>query len=251
MAEGLADVADTAPATDVRGKRGKNTMSMRTPVDLFKRYRSEYVATKTPRLVQVEPAHFLTLVSEESLDGFSDENAEVTSLYAVASVLRSIVVAVHHRDFILGKLERISQCDGLTPNALRWKIMIRIPDFVTPDDLARAAESMLSIAGSSANSTWIRYSQIQVHSENLCVQALHVGPDDADAESNTWAFLRGFALTQGLQQAGPLHAIYLSSSRRVPPEHLRTLLRFPVRAVSVTEANDGSEENLLIEEVVI
>ena len=129
--------------------------------------------------------------------------------------------------------------------------MIRIPDFVTPDDLAGAVESMLPLAESSANPIWIRRLQIQAHSENLCVQALHVGPDDDDAESNIWSFLHGFALTQGLQQAGPLHAIYLSSSRRVPPEHLRTLLRFPVRAVSVTEANDGSEKNLLIEEVVI
>ena len=56
---------------------------------------------------------------------------------------------------------------------------------------------------------------------------LHVGPY-ADEPASV-ARMEAFAKEQGLRFCGRHHEIYLSDPRRVPPERLRTILRYPVR----------------------
>ena len=63
--------------------------------------------------------------------------------------------------------------------------------------------------------------------EGRCVQMLHVGPY-ADEPASV-ARMEAFAKEQGLRFRGRHHEIYLSDPRRVPPERLRTILRYPVR----------------------
>ncbi len=55
---------------------------------------------------------------------------------------------------------------------------------------------------------------------------LHVGP--YSEECATIARMQTFANENGCALGGPHHEIYLSDPRRVPPERLRTILRFPI-----------------------
>jgi hypothetical protein len=66
-------------------------------------------------------------------------------------------------------------------------------------------------------------------SEGRCVQTLHVGAfdDEADVLARMHdEFIPG----NGLRMVGKHHEIYLSDTRRVPPEKQRTILRQPVAA---------------------
>ena len=64
-----------------------------------------------------------------------------------------------------------------------------------------------------------------------CVQTLHIGPFDAEAE-----VLRQlhdeFVPSNGLRMVGKHHEIYFSDFRKTAPDKLRTVLRQPVEPVS-------------------
>jgi hypothetical protein len=212
------------------------TTRTRTRLDLFKRYRNEYVAPKQPRLIQIEPSQYLVIAARgESND--SDTNAQEKALYAVASALRTVTTDAHQRDFILGKLEwLLSDDDAEAPTHRQpCKVMMRVPDFVTRDDVAHAVAALLARGPDAATAQWVRQAHLEPIDEGLCVQVLHAGPNDVRAQAKTLALLHNFAQTQGFETAGPIHVVYLASSHHVPPEHLRTLLRWPVRTVSQAE----------------
>jgi hypothetical protein len=55
---------------------------------------------------------------------------------------------------------------------------------------------------------------------------LHIGP--YNQENKTIDQMLAFVKREGLACRGKHHEIYLSDPRRVPPDRLRTILRFPV-----------------------
>jgi hypothetical protein len=64
-------------------------------------------------------------------------------------------------------------------------------------------------------------------SEGCCVQTLHVGTFDDEAELLA-RMHDEFIPGNGLRMVGKHHEIYLSDTRRVAPEKQRTILRQPV-----------------------
>ena len=62
--------------------------------------------------------------------------------------------------------------------------------------------------------------------EGLVVEAMHVGPYDAEPE--TIAKMHALATSAGLAPRGPHHEIYLGDPRRTDPSRLRTVLRQPL-----------------------
>jgi hypothetical protein len=104
----------------------------------------------------------------------------------------------------------------------RWKLLIRVPEFISDRDLKTAMEKVKA-KGKSADTGAVRLETIH---EGKCVQVLHVGP--YGDEPATIARIKAFAAAQGLSFRGLHHEIYLSDPRRVAPERLRTILRQPV-----------------------
>lgn len=209
-------------------------MTTRTRLDLFKRYRNEYVAPKQPRLIQIEPAQYLDIAASDESDGLAPDALE-KALYAVVSVLRTVTTDVHQRDFILGKLEWLLRDDD-AEREYPCKVMMRVPDFVTSDDVSHAVAVLLARGPDAATAQWVRQAHLEQIDEGMCVQVLHAGPNDIHAQAKTLALLHDFAQAQVFATVGPIHAVYLASSHHVPPEHLRTLLRWPVRTISEAEA---------------
>lgn len=70
---------------------------------------------------------------------------------------------------------------------------------------------------------------LETLSEGLCVQVLHVGSYDDEAQL-LQRMHHEFIPSQGLTMVGKHHEIYLSDPRKVEPARLKTILRQPVTA---------------------
>ncbi|HET9709659.1 MAG TPA: GyrI-like domain-containing protein [Gemmatimonadales bacterium] len=194
--------------------------------DLYRRYKREYVAPKNPALVRVGPARYL------SVSGRGDPNgpgfgAAVGALYGVAFTIKMAKKAAK-KDYVVAKLEglwwggsRGKLLIDSPRSTWRWKILIRVPPFVTVSDLGRAKRELLRRGKSGGT---VRLESLR---EGRVVQLLHVGPYDREHES--LGRMEEFARAGGMRFAGRHHEIYLSDPRRVAPARLRTILRRPVR----------------------
>lgn len=109
-------------------------------------------------------------------------------------------------------------------NDLVYRLMIRQPDFVTPEF---AAENLEAVAAKK-KLPLIREASFQRLKEGRCVQMLHLGPY-AD-EPASFARMKDFCRKESLARIGHDHReIYLSDARKTAPDKLKTILRFPVR----------------------
>jgi hypothetical protein len=108
------------------------------------------------------------------------------------------------------------------PDTWNWKVIIRVPDFISAKDL-KDAIAALREKGKPPESADVK---LETLAEGQCVQMLHVGPYSTERE--TISQMLALAEEKGLSCHGLHHEIYLSDPRRVPPERLRTILRLPV-----------------------
>lgn len=195
-------------------------------LDLYRRYKSEYIAPKVPTLVRVGPARYL------SVSGRGDPNgpgfdAAVGALYGVAFTIKMAKKAAN-RDYAVAKLEglwwggrRGKLLIDSPRSTWRWKILIRVPPFVTASDLTRARRELVRRGKSGGT---VRLESLR---EGRVVQMLHVGP--YDREHASLGRMEEFARAHRVRFTGRHHEIYLSDPRRVAPGKLRTILRRPVR----------------------
>jgi hypothetical protein len=104
--------------------------------------------------------------------------------------------------------------------------MIMVPDWIDQDMSADATEQV------AAKDRPRRLDEIRLGrlSEGRCVQILHVGSYDDEAEVLA-RMHHEFIPNNGLWMVGKHHEIYLRDSRKVAPERLRTILRQPVSAL--------------------
>jgi hypothetical protein len=86
-----------------------------------------------------------------------------------------------------------------------------------------------AVAQAAAKKPFARVGEVRLGllCEGRCVQTLHVGPFDAEAD--VLAQMHDvFIPARGLRMVGKHHEIYLNDFRRVAPAKLRTILRQPV-----------------------
>ena len=195
-------------------------------LDLYRTHRSEYSQPKTPRLVRVKSADYLTITGSGEPDGKAF-TAALAALYGVAYTIR---MAQQHlgRDYKICKLEGIWWGDaeggsGVPPTEQNWKLLIRVPDFVGAEDVNEAKAALRE----KGRDPEVREVELEDLAEGTCVQMLHVGPHCREAE--TLASMRQFAQKQGFEFHGRRHKIYVSDPSRVAEEKLKTILRVPVR----------------------
>lgn len=87
----------------------------------------------------------------------------------------------------------------------------------------------IGLAGARNRSARLDDVLLETLSEGRCVQTLHVGSFDDEAE--VLAHLHDdFIPRNGFSMVGKHHEIYLSDFRKVAPEKQRTILRQPVAA---------------------
>jgi hypothetical protein len=196
-------------------------------IDLYQLHKKEYAAPKKPTLVHIGPANYLA-IEGRGRPGDAGFTAQIGALYAVAFTVKMRRKFAGQQDYTICKLEAQWLETGChetavkTGGAWRWRLLIRTPDFVSAADL-REAVAVLLEKGKPAEVKAVKLAALD---EGSCVQMLHVGPYDREAE--TLATMTAFAVQRGLRPTGLHHEIYLSDPRRVPPERLKTILRQPV-----------------------
>ena len=205
---------------------------MTTKAD-FKKELDAYRAKRGAfRIVDVPALQYLMI------DGHGDPNtspafAEATgALYPLAYALKFASRQTLGRDYVVMPLEGLWWADDLaTFTAARdksrwdWTLMIMVPDWITAG-MVEAAVARVRARSAPARLDDVR---LEALAEGRCVQALHVGPYDAEAE-----LLRRmhdeFIPQHRLVPTGRHHEVYLSDPRRADPARLRTILRQPVAA---------------------
>lgn len=114
--------------------------------------------------------------------------------------------------------------DILDKNTLVFNLMIRQPDFVT-DEMAQEALRRTTLKKPHELLEKVQFTEIE---EGVCVQMLHLGSYDNEAQS--FKIMEKFCQENNLCRESKQHReIYLSDARKVAPEKLKTVLRFKVR----------------------
>jgi hypothetical protein len=182
------------------------------------------------RIVDVPDLQYLMI------DGHGDPNTApaypeaLAALYPVAYKLKFASKRELGRDYVVPPLEALWWAADMEAFTARrdksqwdWTVMIMAPDWIT-GAMVEAARATVAATAPSSTLDALRLDTLH---EGRCVQTLHVGPYDAEAEVLA-ELHHGFIPTAGLRMTGKHHEIYLSDVRRVEPAKLRTILRQPV-----------------------
>lgn len=197
----------------------------------FKRELACYRAKRdTPQLVEVPDMRYLMV------DGRGDPNSPagadaISTLFPIAYALKFASRRELGRDHVVMPLEGLWWADDMDTftthrdkNRWSWTLMIMIPDWITGE----MVDAAVGRVAAKARPPRLDDVRTETLSEGLCVQALHIGSYD-DEGPLLERMHTGFVPEHDLVMTGRHHEVYLSDSRRVPPERLRTILRQPVR----------------------
>ena len=205
--------------------------------DFKKEYKEFYMPKNKPGIVTVPAMNYI------AVRGKGDPNQEdgeyrqsIVLLYGIAFTIKMSKKGDHriegYYDYVVPPLEGFWWQDGVYgvdyahKEAFHWISVIRLPDFVTAEDLAWAAEE-----ASRKKKADFSKAEFLTCDEGLCVQCMHIGP--YDTEPATVALMHEYADRQGYVPditADRLHhEIYLSDARKVIPEKRKTVIRHPIR----------------------
>ncbi len=205
--------------------------------DFKKEYKEFYLPKAKPELIEVPPMNYIAVRGEgdPNVEGGAYKTA-IGLLYGVAFTVKMSKLGDRriegYFDYVVPPLEGFWRQEGVCgfdyarKDTFQWTSVIRLPDFVRPEDVDWA----VSEAGRKKGQDFSAVEFLTVE-EGLCVQMMHVGPFDAEPESV--AKMDRFLAEQGYENdftdTRRHHEIYLSDARRVPPERWRTVIRHPVR----------------------
>ncbi|ASO22069.1 hypothetical protein FHR81_004922 [Actinoalloteichus hoggarensis] len=186
------------------------------------------------RIVTVPELRYLMI------DGHGDPNTSpafaeaIEALYPVAYKLKFASKREHGRDYVVPPLEgRWRAADLASFTTARdksrwdWTLMIMTPDWLDQDAVAAAVEQ----AGRKSPPARLDDIRLETLVEGTCVQTLHVGSFDEEAEVLA-RMHEEFIPDNGLRMVAEHHEIYLSDFRKTAQAKLRTVLRQPVRSTA-------------------
>jgi hypothetical protein len=204
-------------------------MKTQEKIDLFKLCKKEYSMSRKPVLIEMKPAVYLA-IEGRGQPGGEDFKRRIGALYGIAFTVKMTRKFGGGQDYAISKLEaqwwgKDGEEDfvGLAKESLCWKLLIRTPEFVTANEVERAAE----VLKEKGKAEPVQEVGLEKLGKGFCVQMLHVGP--YDEEERSLAVMRSYAEVNGYEMHGRHHEVYISDPRRVEPGKLKTILRRPVR----------------------
>ena len=204
------------------------------PFDYKKEYKEFYLPKDEPEIRDIPAMNFIAVRGE------GDPNREdgaykaaIGLLYGIAFTIKMSKLGKHklegYFDYVVPPLEGFWQ-QGQTGTAdkaaFRWVSVIRLPDFVTEEELCWAKQAAWEKKKLDCGSM-----EFLTVEEGLCVQCMHLGPFDTEAETvaRMDSFLAEKGYVNDLSETRMHHEIYLSDARRVIPEKWKTVIRHPIR----------------------
>jgi hypothetical protein len=196
-------------------------------LDLTKEFKAYYTAKAMPEQVKFGSINYLTITGKGEPGG--EEFLEKTSaLYPVAYSIKKICKS-KDMDFAVPKLEGLWWVKSDKPafsvprSEWFWKLLIRMPDFVSADIFTNAVEEVMKKKKISVANE-VKFEKID---EGNLVSILHVGPYATEPESI--GKMDAFISKNNLKKNGHHHEIYLSDPNKSEAGKMKTILRQPVK----------------------
>ena len=205
--------------------------------DFKKEYKEFYLPKNQPEIVTVPPMTYV------AVRGRGDPNEEGGSYKAAIGVLYAVAYTIKmsklgdrriegYFDFVVPPLEGFWRQEGVqgvdysNKTAFHWISCMRLPQFVTRDELAWAAEEAARKKKLDCSAA-----ELLTVDEGLCVQMMHHGPYDDEPASvaRMDAFLALQGYENDFESGRQHHEIYLSDARKVSPDKWKTVIRHPIR----------------------
>ncbi len=200
-----------------------------------KHERDIYLPGVQPQMLKLPPFNFFTIQGRGNPNGPQFPKV-IEALYAISYTVRMSAKAGlapdGYFDYTVYPLEGIwdlseagRQKDGgtLDKDDLVFELMIRQPEFVTPD----FAAEMLARAQRKKPSELLDQVRFKTLTEGLCVQMLHLGSYDREPES--FQLMADYCRQNQLVRKSRRHReIYLTDARKTAPGKLKTVLRIQV-----------------------
>jgi hypothetical protein len=202
----------------------------------WKKVDKQYYLPKTqPELIKVPSFKFFSILGQGDPNDkpFQENIGVLYSLsYAIKMSPKNNFAPKDYFDYTVYPLEGIwdlseeakkSNLKTLDKSQLVFNLMIRQPDFVTPDFALEAIERTKK----KKYHPLLEKVRFEIIEDNLCIQMMHIG--SYDNEPASFAQMEDFCQHNNYKRESKQHReIYLSDFRKVSPEKLKTVLRFRI-----------------------
>ncbi|EUJ45224.1 GyrI-like domain-containing protein [Listeria riparia] len=196
-----------------------------------KQDKSIYLPKQAPEIIDVPTMKYFTISGKGNPNSpaFSELIKTLyAASYAVKMMPKKVAAPEGYYDYTVFPLEGFWTLEpgskALDKERLIFKIMIRQPDFITPELFDYAKETIIKKV-SPENRDLLKLEEI---TEGLNLQMLHIG--SFDDEPATFAQMETFCGQNNLIRLSKSHKeIYLSDVNKVAPDKLKTTLRFEIK----------------------
>ncbi|ALV22407.1 GyrI-like domain-containing protein [Carnobacterium antarcticum] len=199
-----------------------------------KKDKNIYLPKEQPTIVTLPKIQYLMIEGEGNPNG-SGFSQTIEALYAYSYALkmspRKGIETAGYYDYTVFPLEafwdsKVPVVKGapLDKDQLLYCIMIRQPEFITEMLVEKVEETVAKkVPKEMRDRVFLRSLE-----EGRNLQILHVG--SYDDEPRSFQRMSDYCDEQGLERIGHVHKeIYLSDARKVAPDKLKTVLRFPIK----------------------
>ena len=209
--------------------------------DYKKEYKEFYMPKKKPSIVEIPKMNYIAVRGKGNPN---DENGEYKNsiglLYAIAFTIKMSYKGTYKIDgyfeYVVPPLEGFwwqENTKGFDYNRkedMQFISVIRLPDFVTEDDFKWAVDEATQKKKQD-------FSKVEffTYEEGICVQCMHIGSYDNEPETATLMHKHmeenGYELD--ITNSRLHHEIYLSDPRRCDESKLKTVIRHPIKKISM------------------
>lgn len=207
--------------------------------DFKKEYKEFYSPKDEPSIITIPKANYLAVKGNgnPNIEGGEYQSA-IAILYAVAYTLKMSYKTDYQIkgffEYVVPPLEGFWWQDGIEgidyshKESFNWLSVIRVPDFISLNDVDWAKERATKKKKIDCNPL-----ELLAIDEGLCVQIMHHGP--YDDEPATVKLMDDYIARQGYQndfkENRLHHEIYLSDPRKTAKEKTKTIIRHPIRKI--------------------
>jgi hypothetical protein len=207
-------------------------------MDYKKTEKQFYLPKTTPQVIDIPEMTFLAVAGKGDPNTSEAYAAAIQTLYGLSYAIRMNKTLPGYFAYVVPPLEGLWTLDDggaftgggqaiVDKGQFLWTMMIRQPNFVTPE-IFENAKQVLAKKKPQLDLSAVRLEKL---TEGLCAQVMHIGP--YDDEPATIVTLSEFVKASGYQEdlAGHRrhHEIYLSDPRKTAPEKLKTVIRHPIK----------------------
>ena len=200
-------------------------------LDYKKKYPLLYKPKNKPSIIEIPDMKFFMVDGKGDPNSAKEYKEAIEALYAVSYALKMKIIKKEEpeKDYVVPPLEGLWYIDDMSKwvetskDEWKWTMMIRIPDYVTSEQLEKARE----IAEKTKKPVALSKIYVKNYQEKTVVQMMHIG-SYAEEHENIMK-IHQYAKENGYSISGHHHEIYLSDPRKTDPAKLKTIIRQPIR----------------------